>query len=172
METYLNSVIKRFQSYKALGESTFNQLKDEDLLWQYNQQSNSIAIIVQHMAGNMLSRWTDFLNTDGEKEWRNRETEFESIITTRQELLAKWNEGWDCLFNALSSITEDDWEKKVYIRNEPHSVVDAINRQLSHYPYHVGQIVFIGKMLAGADWNSLSIPKGKSDDFNAEKFNK
>jgi len=172
METYLNSVIKRFQTYKALGESTFSQLKDEDLLWQYNQQSNSIAMIAQHMAGNMLSRWTDFLNTDGEKEWRNRDTEFEIIITTRQGLLTKWNEGWDCLFNALNSITEADWEKKVYIRNEPHSVVDAINRQLSHYPYHVGQIVLIGKMLAGADWNSLSIPKGKSDDFNAEKFNK
>jgi len=124
------------------------------------------------MAGNMLSRWTAFLTTDGEKESRNRDTEFESIITTRQELLAKWNEGWDCLFNALNSITEADLEKTIYIRNEPHSVVDAINRQLSHYPYHVGQIVFIGKMLAGADWNSLSIPKGKSDDFNAEKFNK
>ena len=172
MEAYLNSAINRFQSYKTLGESTFNQLKDEDLLWQYNQQSNSIAIIVQHMAGNMLSRWTDFLNTDGEKEWRNRDIEFESIITTRQELLAKWNEGWECLFNALNSITEADWEKTVHIRNEPHSVVDAINRQLAHYPYHLGQIVLIGKMLTGADWNSLSIPKGKSDDFNAEKFNK
>jgi hypothetical protein len=171
MEAYLNSVIKRFQSYKALGEKTFSQLKDEDLLWQYNQQSNSIAIIVQHMAGNMLSRWTDFLNTDGEKEWRKRDAEFESVIITRQELLAQWNEGWDCLFNALNSITDADWEKTVYIRNEPHSVVDAINRQLTHYPYHVGQIVLIGKMLT-ADWKPLSIPPGKSDDFNAEKFNK
>ena len=171
MESYLNSAINRFQSYKTLGESTFNQLKDEDLLWQYNQQSNSIAIIVQHMAGNMLSRWTDFLNTDGEKKWRNRDTEFERVIVTRQELLAQWNAGWECLFNALNSITEADWEKAVYIRNEPHSVVDAINRQLTHYPYHVGQIVLIGKMLT-ADWKPLSIPPGKSDDFNAEKFNK
>lgn len=155
MEDYLNSVIKRFKTYKALGESTFSQLRDEDLFWQYNAESNSIAIIVQHMAGNMLSRWTDFLNSDGEKEWRNRDMEFETVTNTRQELLDKWNEGWDCLFNALSSIGPDDWGKEIYIRNESHTVVDAINRQLAHYPYHVGQIVFIGKMLAGEKWESL-----------------
>ena len=120
----------------------------------------------------MLSRWTDFLITDGEKPWRNRDSEFENDIKTRQELLDIWNEGWECLFNALNSIKRDDWEKDIYIRSERHSIVDAINRQLAHYPYHIGQIVFIGKMVAGSGWDSLSIPKGKSDAFNTEKFGK
>lgn len=170
METYLNSVKKRFENYKTLGEKTFDQLEDKDLFWQYNEESNTIAMIVKHLSGNMLSRWADFLNSDGEKPWRDRESEFENDIKTREELLAKWNLGWKCLFDALNSIKEDDWQKKVYIRNEPHSLVDAINRQLAHYPYHIGQIVFIGKMAAGSRWNSLSIPKGKSDEFNAEKL--
>jgi hypothetical protein len=172
METYLNSVKKRFESYKTLGEKTFDQLSDEQLFWQYNEESNSIATIVKHLSGNMLSRWTDFLTSDGEKQWRDRDTEFENDIKSRQELLAIWNNGWGCLFSALDSIKEDDWQKDIYIRNERHSVVDAINRQLAHYPYHVGQIVFIGKMLAGTKWESLSIPKGKSGVFNAEKFSK
>ena len=170
METYLNSVKKRFKYYQLLGEQTFAQLEDEHLFWQYNEDSNSIATIVQHLSGNMISRWTDFLNSDGEKPWRNRDTEFEDTIKTREELLIVWNEGWDCLFRALNAIQLSDWEKVIYIRGESHSIVDAINRQLSHYPYHVGQIVFIGKMLAGQNWMSLSIPKGKSEVFNAEKF--
>jgi hypothetical protein len=170
MKTYLNSVKKRFEYYKTLGEKTFDQLSDEQLFWCYNEESNSIAMVVKHLSGNMLSRWTDFLNTDGEKPWRNRDSEFENDIKSRQELLKIWNEGWSCLFNALNSIKEDDWQKDIYIRNERHSVIDAINRQLAHYPYHIGQIVFIGKMLAGPKWNSLSIPKGKSDTFNDEKF--
>ncbi|WP_295671498.1 DUF1572 domain-containing protein [uncultured Mucilaginibacter sp.] len=172
MKTYLTSVIKRFEYYKTLAEQTLGQVNDEGLFWQYNEESNSIAMIVQHLAGNMLSRWTDFLTSDGEKDWRNRDAEFETVITNRAELLIQWNKGWDCLFNALNSIGEDDWDKDIYIRNERHSVVDAINRQLAHYPYHVGQIVFIGKMIDGADWNSLSIPKGKSGSFNSEKFKK
>jgi hypothetical protein len=172
MQDYLTSVIKRFQTYKSLGESTFAQLSDEALLWQYNAESNSIAIIVQHLSGNMLSRFTDFLTTDGEKPSRNRDREFTTTITTRQELLYKWNAGWDCLFNALNTIKENDWNKDVYIRIERHSVVDAINRQLAHYPYHVGQIVFIGKMIAGEKWESLSIAKGQSESFNAQMFNK
>jgi hypothetical protein len=172
MEPYLNSVKKEFERYKSLGEKTFLQLKDEDLFWQYNDESNSIAIIVQHIAGNILSRWTDFLTSDGEKPWRDRDIEFNNDIKSREELLAKWNEGWDCLFNALNSIKEGDWQKKVYIRNEPHTVTEAINRQLAHYPYHIGQIVFIGKMIAGERWDSLSIPKGKSEAFNEEKFGK
>jgi hypothetical protein len=172
METYLNSVKKRFEYYKILGEDTFAQLKDEDLFWRYNEESNSIATIVKHLSGNMLSRWTDFLNSDGEKPWRNRDAEFENDIKSRLELLDKWNEGWNCLFNALNSIKKDDWQKDIYIRNESHSVVDAINRQLAHYPYHVGQIVFIGKMVAGSKWKSLSIPKGKSETFSLEKFAK
>jgi hypothetical protein len=118
----------------------------------------------------MLSRWTDFLFTDGEKAWRNRDAEFENDIKNRKELLKAWNEGWTCLFNALNAIHKDDWCKEIYIRKERHSVMDAINRQLAHYPYHIGQIVFIGKMLAGSKWESLSIPKGKSGIFNAEKF--
>jgi hypothetical protein len=118
----------------------------------------------------MLSRWTDFLNADGEKPWRHRDAEFEDKINTRAELLSIWNEGWECLFAALNSIAPDDWQKVIYIRNEAHTVVDAVNRQLAHYPYHVGQIVFIGKMIAGSKWKSLSIPKGKSETFNADKF--
>ena len=172
METYLNSVKKRFDNYKTLGEKTFDQLSDEQLFWQYNEESNSIATIVKHLSGNMLSRWTDFLTSDGEKQWRDRDSEFENDVKSRQELLAIWNKGWNCLFNALNSIKEDDWEKDIYIRGERHSVVDAFNRQLAHYPYHIGQIVFIVKMAAGAKWESLSIPKGKSGIFNTEKFSK
>jgi hypothetical protein len=172
METYLNSAIKRFEYYKTLGEKTFGQVSDDGLFWQYNAESNSIAVIVQHIAGNMISRWTDFFTTDGEKASRNRDEEFEHVISTRGELLDKWNEGWDCMFDALNSITATNWEKTIYIRNEPHTIVDAINRQLAHIPYHIGQIVFIGKMIAGEKWNSLSIPKGKSSEFNSEKFAK
>ncbi|HZY40165.1 MAG TPA: DUF1572 family protein [Mucilaginibacter sp.] len=166
METYLNSVIKRFEYYKMLGEKTFEQVDDDGLFWQYNNDSNSIAMIVQHLAGNMLSRWTDFLTSDGEKDWRNRDEEFEPVINSRAELLDKWNAGWACMLNALYPITENDWEKTIYIRHEAHGVVDAINRQLAHVPYHIGQIVFIGKMIAGEKWHSLSIPKGQSKSFN------
>jgi len=172
METYLQSVIKRFAYYKTLAEKTFDQLNDEQLFWQYNDESNSIAIIVQHIAGNMLSRWTDFLTSDGEKTWRERDAEFEPIIKDRAELLTKWNDGWNCLFDALNSLTDDDLQKEILIRGEILTVVDAINRQLAHYPYHIGQIVFIGKMAAGAKWGSLSIPKGHSDTYNAAKFAK
>ncbi|WP_184544172.1 DUF1572 domain-containing protein [Mucilaginibacter sp. FT3.2] len=170
MEVYLNSTITQFTYYKKLGEKTFAQLNDADLFWRFNEESNSIAIIVKHMAGNMLSRWTDFLNTDGEKEWRNRDIEFEDAVNTREEIMNAWNQGWECLFGALNAITPDDWQKTIYIRNEPHRVEDAINRQLAHYPYHVGQIVFIGKMIAGSKWQSLSIPKGNSQQYNADKF--
>jgi hypothetical protein len=169
---YLDSVKKQFEYYKLLGDKTFSQLKDEHLFWQYNDDSNSIATIVKHLWGNMLSRWTDFLTTDGEKEWRNRDAEFENDVSTREELLKKWNEGWECLFNALNSISDTDLGRMVYIRNQGHTIMEAINRQLAHYPYHIGQIVFLGKMLAENGWNSLSIPKGKSQDFNAEKFSK
>ena len=169
-KTFLDSYFKRSIYYKELGDKTFEQLNDADFHFQPNAESNSIAIIIQHVAGNMLSRWTDFLTSDGEKAWRERDAEFEKVITTRAELLVQWNKGWECLFFALNSIRDDDWRKDVYIRNERHSVVDAINRQLSHYPYHVGQIVFIGKMIAGAGWHSLSIPKGKSEPFNSKKF--
>jgi hypothetical protein len=163
---YLDSVIKRFLVYKALGDKTMEQLDEENLFWQYNDASNSIAIIVQHLWGNMLSRWTNFLTEDGEKEWRERDAEFEKVIKTKEELIIKWDEGWDCLFAALKSLTNDDLDKTIYIRKEPLTVIDAINRQLAHYSYHVGQIVYIGKMQLNDRWISLSIPKGNSKEFN------
>jgi hypothetical protein len=169
---YLESAKKQFEYYKMLGEKTFSQVSDERLFWQYNEDSNSIATIVKHLWGNMMSRWTGFMTTDGEKEWRNRDAEFENDLESREALLAKWNEGWDCLFAALNSLSTEDLEKEIYIRNQGHSIVEAINRQLAHYPYHVGQIVFIGKMASENAWNSLSIPKGNSTEYNADKFAK
>jgi Protein of unknown function (DUF1572) len=167
---YLESIKKQFASYKMPGEKTFAQVPDDKLFWQYNQDSNSIAIIVKHLWGNMLSRWTNFLSSDGEKEWRNRDAEFDNDMETRQEVLDKWNSGWDCLFNALNSLTPHDLQKEIYIRNRGHTVTEARNRQLAHYAYHTGQIVFIGKMICSDTWASLSVPKGKSKEFNAEKF--
>lgn len=169
---YLDSAIKQFEYYKILGEKTFDQLNEEELLWQYNEDNNSIAIIVNHLWGNMMSRWTNFLSTDGEKEWRQRDLEFESIIRSKTELLEKWNEGWNCLFEALRSINQDNFHSEVFIRNQRHTVVEAINRQMMHYAYHVGQIVFLGKMIKRKQWKTLSIPKGKSDEFNDQKFSK
>ncbi|WP_018616377.1 DUF1572 domain-containing protein [Segetibacter koreensis] len=169
---YLDSVKKQFSYYKMLGEKAIDQLPDDKLFWQCNEESNSVASIVKHLSGNMLSRWTDFLTTDGEKDWRNRDEEFENDMQTRDAVLDKWNSGWNCLFNALNSLTQDDLKKEIFIRNEPHTVIEAINRQLSHYPYHVGQIVFIGKMICGSNWKSLSVPKRKSQEFNAEMFSK
>ena len=169
---YLNSVKKQFEYYKMLGEKTFDQLSDEQLFWQFNTESNSVATIVKHIWGNMTSRWTDFLTSDGEKEWRQRDAEFDNDIADRTELLRKWNEGWTCLFNAINSLTITDLTKEIYIRNMGHTVVEAINRQLAHYPYHVGQIVFIGKMSCNDNWTSLSIPKGNSKEYNIDKFSK
>lgn len=166
---YLDSVIKQFGYYKLLGEKTFGQIPDEKLFWQYNDESNSVATIVKHLWGNMLSRWTDFLTTDGEKEWRDRDAEFDNDILSREDLLSKWNEGWKVLLDTLRSLREEDLDKTIYIRNQGHTVMEAINRQLAHYPYHIGQIVFIGKMCA-EKWDSLSIPRGSSKSFNAEKF--
>lgn len=169
---YLQSIKKQFEYYKLLGDKTFSQVTDENLFWRYNENSNNIATIVKHLWGNMLSRWTDFLTTDGEKEWRNRDSEFENDILNRQELIAKWNEGWECLFKAIDSIKDEDLKRIVYIRNQGHTVTEALNRQLAHYPYHVGQIVFIGKMAAAHEWTSLSIPKGDSSVYNLDKFSK
>lgn len=169
-EDYLESVKKQFAYYQLLGEKTFAQLKDEELFFQPNEASNSIAVMVNHLWGNMLSRWTDFLSSDGEKEWRNRDLEFENVIKTRDELLEKWNNGWTCLFNALNSINEGNRNQLVYIRNQGHTITEAINRQLAHYAYHVGQIVYLGRQIKDQDWQSLSIPKGGSQAYNAEKF--
>lgn len=163
---YLASVKKHFNHYKSLGDKTLEQLDEKNLFWQYNDQSNSIAVIVQHLWGNMLSRWTNFLTEDGEKEWRERDAEFEKVIKTKEELITKWEAGWDCLFSALDSLNSEDLDKTIYIRNEPIIVIDAINRQLAHYSYHVGQIVYLGKMQLNDQWVSLSIPKGNSKEFN------
>jgi len=169
---YLKDIKERFKYYKNLGEKTLSQLSDKELFWQYNEMSNSIAIIVKHLWGNMLSRWTDFLTSDGEKIWRKRDEEFKNDLKNKEELLAKWEEGWQCLFKALEELEEKDLNQTVYIRNEEHTVIEAINRQLTHYSYHIGQIVYIGKMLKGKNWNSLTIPIGKSKEHNQEKFSK
>lgn len=171
-QDFLESARKQFEHYKTLGEKSFAQVSDEGLFWQYNGASNSIATIVKHLWGNMMSRWTDFLTTDGEKEWRNREAEFENDIASREEMMTRWNEGWKCLFDALDSITIADLDKMVFIRNMGQTVTEAINRQLAHYPYHIGQIVYIARMIQDDQWQSLSIPKGKSQEYNADKFAK
>lgn len=167
---FIKSAQRQFEYYKSLADKTFEQVEDEKLFYKYNGNSNSIAIIVQHLWGNMMSRWTDFLTSDGEKNWRDRDAEFEEVIKTREELLSRWNQGWECLFNALHSLKDEDFSKTVYIRNQGHSVMEAINRQLAHYPYHIGQIVYIGKMLQDDDWKSLSIPKNQSKTYNSDKF--
>jgi len=167
---FLASTKKQFTYYQLLGDRTFEQLSDDDLFWQSPSENNSIAIIVNHMHGNMMSRWTDFLTTDGEKDFRNRDQEFEYLIKTRADLNVKWLEGWKVLFTALESVNEDNFDQLVYIRNQGHTITEAINRQLAHYAYHVGQIVLIGQMRRGKDWQSLSIPKGASKKYNQQKF--
>jgi len=162
---FLLSSIRRLKYYKDLGDKTFEQLTEDDLNFLHNEESNSIAIIIQHMAGNMLSRWTDFLTTDGEKEWRNRDMEFENRDLSRQHLIAFWEKGWACFLDALQGLNEDDLLKTIHIRQEGLLVVDAINRQLAHYPYHVGQIIYLGKLIKGNAWKNLSIEKGASAEF-------
>ncbi|MFY0254621.1 DUF1572 family protein [Chitinophaga sp. 30R24] len=168
-ETYLKSILQRFEMYRQLGIKTIERLNTEQLNWQPEGEPNSIAVIVQHLHGNMLSRWTDFLTADGEKPNRNRDQEFETSSLTYEQIVQQWNEGWDCLMQAIHHLREEDLEKTVYIRSEPHAVIDAINRQLAHVPYHVGQIVYIGKMLLKDKWQSLSIPKGGSAAYNKAK---
>ena len=158
---YLESIKNQFLYYKTIGEKAMNQLDEDQLFVSLKEDTNSIATIVKHLSGNMLSRWTDFLTTDGEKEWCNRDSEFEESTTTRQELLASWNKGWNCFFDALNSIQPEQLSTIIYIRNEGHTILEAINRQLAHYPYHVGQIIFYSKILKITDWESLSIPKNK-----------
>lgn len=170
--SYLESVKKQFLYYKTLGEKAMGQLEPEQLFVSINKDTNSIATIVKHLSGNMLSRWTDFLTSDGEKEWRNRDAEFEETIETKEELLANWNKGWDCFLDNLNSLQAEQLSQIIYIRNEGHTLIEAINRQLAHYPYHIGQIVFYAKMLKNSEWTSLSIPKNKSNSYNSEKFSK
>ncbi len=171
-EQYLASVKKRFRDYKSLGEKAIAQLKEEDLFKSPNEDSNSIAIIIQHLWGNMMSRWTNFLTEDGEKPWRERDAEFETVVKTKDELLKKWEEGWSCLFTTLDSLQPEQLLNTIHIRGEAHTAMDAINRQLAHYPYHIGQIVYAAKMLKGGGFQSLSIPKGKSNEFNSGMIKK
>ncbi|PWA09363.1 DUF1572 domain-containing protein [Flavobacterium laiguense] len=168
--SYLESVKKQFLYYKMLGEKAMEQLEPEQLFVAVNNDTNSIAVIVKHLSGNMLSRWTNFLTTDGEKETRNRDAEFENDLQTKEEVLTAWNAGWNCFFGALESLQPELLLEIIYIRNEGHTVIEAINRQLAHYPYHIGQIVFYSKQLKNSDWDSLSIPKNKSNSYNATKF--
>ncbi|MGN6618387.1 MAG: DUF1572 family protein [Ilyomonas sp.] len=168
---FLQDVIKRFNNYKQLGDKTFEQLKEEDFFFLPSPDSNSIAIIIQHMYGNMLSRWTNFLTEDGEKDWRKRDAEFEPADATKDDLFSFWNEGWKCLLQTLQSLKEDDLMKTIHIRSEPLFAYDAILRQLAHYAYHVGQIITIARMIKDKDWKSLSIPKGSSQQYN-EKMQK
>ncbi|MGH9967485.1 MAG: DUF1572 family protein [Pyrinomonadaceae bacterium] len=164
---YLDDAIDNFRSYKKLAEKALDQITDDEFFVTIDQESNSIAVIMKHIAGNMLSRWTDFLTTDGEKPDRNRDMEF--VIepqTTRADMMAYWEKGWQCTLETISALRPEDLQRKVTIRGEEHTVVRALNRQLAHYPYHIGQIVFLAKHFRSADWKSLSIPKNKSAEFN------
>jgi len=165
---YLRVVIERFKSVKTLGDKTIEQLSEKDIHWTYNQESNSIAVIVKHLSGNMISRWTDFLTSDGEKENRNRDEEFIDDISSKSELISVWEKGWDVLIDTLTGLKEDDLLKTIKIRGEKHLVLEAIERQMAHYSYHVGQIVYIGKQLKNNEWKTLSIPRGKSEDYRKE----
>ncbi len=159
-ENYLDFVRSQFETYKLLAEKAFSQTADEKFFVQLTEDSNSIAMIVQHIAGNMLSRWTDFMTTDGEKEWRMRDDEFEPITKTKQQMFLQWEKGWQCLFDALEGVSPSQLQETIYIRQEAHTVLEAINRQLAHYPYHIGQIIYLAKMF-NSNWESLSIPKRK-----------
>ncbi len=170
--SFLDSINKQFQYYKMLGDKTFEQIPENKIQWSAQENTNSIAAIVKHLHGNMLSRWTDFLDTDGEKEWRKRDEEFEAEFKDLASMQKLWDEGWAALFKAIDPLQDKDLERIVFIRNQGHTVTEALNRQLAHYAYHVGQIVFLGTLICGEDWVSLSIPKGDSKVYNAEKFSK
>ncbi len=163
---YIDTLTRRLKYYKQLGEKAMEQLEEKDLHYRYNEECNSIAVIIQHISGNMLSRFTNFLTEDGEKEWRQRDEEFEEHPLSKQAILTIWEKGWSCLFDAIDRLNEEDLVKNIYIRKEPLTVIDALNRQLAHYPHHIGQILYIGKMIKGPDWKNLSIPKGRSDEYN------
>lgn len=169
---WIASIKKQFEYYKALGDKAMDQIPFEALFKRPDVLSNSIAIIVHHLSGNMKSRWTDFLTSDGEKPWRNRDEEFEEVIETKDEMLNHWDTGWRCLFTAIDSITNTTIHTPVYIRNVAHTIPEALNRQLAHYAYHIGQIVYLSKLCKGNAWTPLSIPKNASVTYNKVKFSK
>jgi uncharacterized damage-inducible protein DinB len=164
-EAFLESSIRKFKAQKLQGEKTFAQLEDKDFFFKASEESNSIAVIVHHIAGNMLSRWTNFLTEDGEKPWRERDKEFEDVFETREQVMDAWNKGWQCVLNTMENLTVEDVTKTILIRREPMTVVDAVIRQIDHYGHHTGQIVFIGKMIKDSNWQTLSIPKGRSSEY-------
>ena len=167
IKQYLEDALSSFRAYKKLADKAIDQTRDDELFVTLDEESNSIAVVMKHMAGNMISRWTNFLTTDGEKPDRHRDMEF--VIkpgTTRDEVLAYWERGWTCVFDAIEPLTPDDFGKTVNIRGQAHTIVQAINRQLTHYSYHVGQIVFLAKHFRSTEWQSLSVPKNRSAEFN------
>ncbi len=166
--SYIEDSLSLFRQYKSLAERAMAQVTDEQLTRALDAESNSIAVIAKYMAGNMRSRWTDFLTADGEKPDRNRDSEFEAPPSTRAALMETWESGWRCVFAALEALTDSRLTRTVYIRAEPHSVLQAINRQIAHYACHVGQIIFLAKHLQSSQWKSLSIPRGKSAEFNVK----
>jgi hypothetical protein len=171
VQNYFDDAVSSLKAAKKMADKAIAQMKDDELFVTLDEESNSVAVIMKHMAGNMFSRWTDFLTTDGEKPDRNRDMEF--VIesnTTKDDVLDYWERGWACVFAALEPLTLEDFEKTVLIRGEPHTIVMAINRQLMHYSYHIGQIVYLAKHFRSTEWRSLSIPRNRSAEFNASKF--
>jgi len=169
-KAFVKDSLLQFRKYKKMGEDAISQVSEIDFFKLLDKDANNIALIVKHMAGNMRSRWTDFLTSDGEKPNRNRDTEFEIFgDDSKESLMKRWEEGWQLAFDAIEPLKDDSLLETIYIRSEPHSVMQAINRQLTHYAYHIGQIVFLAKHFAGPKWKSLSIPKGKSKEFEVSK---
>ncbi len=170
---YLEDSILQFRKMKKLAEKAMRQLSDEEFFVLLDEESNSVALIVKHLNGNLRSRWTDFLTTDGEKDWRKRDSEFRITSNdSRESLMQAWEEGWQVLFDALAPLQIEDFDKKITIRGEPHSIVEAINRQLTHYSYHIGQIVFLAKHLKSTAWKTLSVARNKSEEFRQEMLSK
>lgn len=171
-EEYLRVIDSRFKALKVQGDRSFHQLSDEKIHWRLNETSNSIAVIAKHLSGNMISRWTDFLTTDGEKSTRKRDDEFIDDIASLDALITIWDAGWEVLFQSIQSLTPDDLLKQVKIRGEEQSVIDAIERQIAHYASHIGQIIYIAKQINDKDWKTLSIPKGQSEAYRHEMLKK
>ena len=166
LQNFRSDAVDSFRSYKKLAERAIEQISGDEFFVKIDEESNSIAVIVKHIAGNLNSRWRDFLTSDGEKPDRNRDTEFEMIGDTRESLMNFWEHGWQTLFDNLEPLTEEDFTRTIRIRGEPHTIIEAINRQLTHYSYHVGQIVFLAKHLKASKWKTLSVPRNRSANFN------
>ncbi|PCI02172.1 MAG: hypothetical protein COB81_05835 [Flavobacteriaceae bacterium] len=169
---YIQSVQFQFKDTKRLGTAVLNALSETELHFKYNNESNSIATIVAHISGNMLSRWTHFYTEDGEKTWRTRDAEFEISNASKEEIIMIWESGWNCLFKIIDDLTPEKLPLTIYIRTEKHTVVEALNRQISHYSYHIGQLIYIAKMIQNSQWEPLSIPKNKSKQYQHKKFEK